>query len=197
MISHLLDFFNLSSIKFTLKEKKRRLKEILHIACVWRWQLSRLPSRQSADIVFYYLGRKSEREVPISYLGLNEQNKPTASIKAKAVVSEFPMPGAICLPFCLSTVILLKNRTPEEVLMGFEKRKRRLINSQTSQFKLEKITTAEDVVRLNEAMLMPYANAKFGLGAYNFPEQKLLEMTFKTGQFNLCSTRCWQRKPYS
>ena len=185
MINQLLDFFNQSSINFTLKEKKRRLKEILRLTCVWRWQFKRLPSSKSVDIAFYYLGRKSEREGAISYLRLTEPINSAASIKAKAVVSEFPMPGAICLPLYLSTVIPLKNRTLGEVLMGFEKRKRQLINSQASQFKLQKVTTSEDVIRLNQTMLMPYANAKYGHAAYNFPVQKLTEMTFKSGQFNL------------
>ncbi len=190
MINLLLKLFSQASIKFILKEKKHRLKEILHLACLWRWQLSKLPNSKSASVAFYYLGRKSERDSAIGFLGLNESNidasnKAAVRIPTSALVSELPIHGAICLPLSLSTVIPLKNRMLEDILMGFEKRKRRLINSQVSDFKLEKVTTVEEVIRLNEKMLMPYANARYGHGAYNFPLQQLLEMTFKTGQFNL------------
>lgn len=185
MINPFFKFFNQASIRFILKEKKHRLKEMLRLAYVWRWQLSRLPNSQSGDVAFYYLGRKSQRAGAINFLGLDELNQSTARIKKKALVSELPIPGAICLPLYLSTVISLKNRTIEDILMGFEKRKRRLINSQGANFKLEKVTTIEDVIRLNQEMLIPYANARYGRGAYNFPLPQLMQMTFKTGQFNL------------
>ena len=185
ILNSVSDYFKQTSIYFTLKEKKHRLKDILRIACVWRWQLNRLPNSQSVDARFYYLGRKSELEGIVSYLGLAEPIDSAANIKAKAIVSELPIPGAICLPLNLSTVIPLKNRTPDDVLIGFEKRKRRLINSQISQFRLEKISIVEEIIRLNQTVLIPYANARFGRGAYLFPMQQLIEMTFKTGQFNL------------
>ena len=185
LINHLLNFLNLTSLKFTLREKKLRLKEVVRLAYFWRWQVSRLPNSNSMDIAFCYLGRKSELAGAINFLGLNNSNKTATNIKARALVSEFPIPGAICLPLSLSTVVPLKNRTVDDVLMGFEKRKRRLINSQISNFELKKVTTVEDVIRLDQEMLKPYAKDRYGPGAYNFPLQQLLEMAFKTGQFNL------------
>lgn len=184
-INHLLNFFNLTSLKFTLRERELRLKEVIRLAYFWRWQVSRLPNSNSMDIAFCYLGRKSELAGAINFLGLNNSNKTAAMSNTRAIVSEFPIPGAICLPLSLSTVIPLKNRTVDDVLMGFEKRKRRLINSQVSNFKLEKVSTIEDIIRLDQEMLRPYSKARHGSSAYNFPIEQLTEMAFVRGQFNL------------
>ena len=198
-MNQLLTSLQQPSIKFFLKEKKHRLKQIIRLVYSWRWQFSSLPSSKSSDVKFYYLGRKSERTNTISFLGLDDLNasstisnsnsisdcKTTATSKAKVLVSEMPFPGAICLPLNLSTVISLKNQTIDDILMGFEKRKRRLINCQVANFKLKKVTNIDDVIRLNEQMLKPFANARYGQGAYHFPIEQLIEMTFKTGQFNL------------
>ena len=74
LINHLLKFFNLISLKFTLREKKLRLEEIMRLAYFWRWQASRLPNSNSMGITFCYLGRKSELAGAINFLGLNNSN---------------------------------------------------------------------------------------------------------------------------
>lgn len=174
-----------SSIKFRLKEKKNRLKELIRLACIWRWQLARLPDSNTSDFAFYYLGRKSERETAIAILGLHNMHAIASRVKERVLVSEIPIPGAICLPQYLTTIIPLKNRTIDEVLMQFEKRKRRFINHSISDFQLIKVTEAKDVVRLNEQMIRPYASARYGEGVYHIPLDKIKEMAFNTGQFSL------------
>jgi hypothetical protein len=185
MTNHLFKLFSLASIEFNLQEKKHRLKEIMRLACFWHWQLTRISNSKLNDVAFYYFGRKFEREGAISLLGLNDLNTPTLSIKTNALVSEFPIPSAICLPLYLTTVIQLESRTLNDILMRLQKEKRRLINSQASNYKLKKVTTVEDVIRLDQEMLRPFANARYGRGAYNLPLQQLIEMTFNTGHFYL------------
>ena len=199
MMNQLLTSVHQPSSNFFLKEKKHRLKQIIRLVYSWRWQFSSLPNSKSAAVKFYYIGRKSERANAISFLGLDDLNtsstisnnnsisacKTTSNSKAKVLVSELPFPGAICLPLNLSTVIQLENRRLEDIFMGLEREKRRLVNSQAIDFKLKKVTTIEEVMRLDQEMLRPFANARYGHGAYNFPLQQLIEMTFKTGYFYL------------
>ena len=185
LTTQLQKILNQTSIKFFLKEKRYRFKELVRLARFWSWQFKRLPNCKSVNIAFNYWGRKSERAGAINFLGLDDSIKIDALIKPSVIVSEFPIPGATCLPLHLSTVIQLENRTLEDILMGFQKEKRRLINSQASNYKLKKVTTIKEVMRLDLEMLRPFANARYGRGAYNFPLQQLIDMTFNTGHFYL------------
>jgi hypothetical protein len=184
-----------ASLEFSLRQKKCRLKELIQVAKLWQWIFKQLPNNDLLNVKFNYLGRKSACDGATAILGLHQQNTNLLNLpgsysaadkkQGQALVSEFPILGSICLPIYLATSITLKNRNINDLLLGFDKRKRRLINSKIAEFELKKVTTIEDVSRLNEHMLKPYANFRHGPGAYNFPINQLAEMAFKSGQFNL------------
>lgn len=71
------------------------------------------------------------------------------------------------------------------MLLGFEKRKRRLVNNAASGFLLKQVTDVNEVTRLNQEMLMPYASARYGEAVYQLPLKQVIEMAFKTGQLHL------------
>lgn len=173
------------SLRFSLREKKHRLKELLRLACIWRWQFIKLPSSIRSEFAFYYLGRKSQSEMAMGILGIDGSDAIATKVKQKVLVSEFPIPGAICLPHFLTMIIPLKNRTLDEILMDYEKRKSKFLRNQRSDFVLITVTEVEEILRLDQEMLRPYALARYGEHVYQLPISEVMDMAMETGRFHL------------
>ena len=173
------------SIKYEIKELKNRIKELLKLACIWRYQLKAFSVSKFSHTKFYYFGLKSRQEEALQMLGLDSSYAALEAIKQRAFISEIPIPGSICIPQNLTSIIPLKNRSLDEVLMGFEKRKRRFINKAASGFVLNQITDIKDVARLNQEMLMPYASHRYGAHVNQYPFEFIAGMATKYGQLHL------------
>ena len=78
-----------SSIKFSLTEKKNRMKELIRLACIWRWQFARLADSNTSDFAFFYLGRKSECETAKAILGLHNKHAIAGGVKKKCLSARF------------------------------------------------------------------------------------------------------------
>jgi hypothetical protein len=172
------------SFKHAFKEKKNRLKELIRLTCLWRYRLSALVHNKFNGVKFYYFGLKSHQNTAIFMLGLDSQQASLGRAKQSVYVSEIPLPGSICIPLNLTSLIPLKNKSMDEVLLGFEKRKRKIANKGISDFTLKQVTDVNDVNRLNQEMLMPYA-ARHGEAAYQLPLRQVMEMAFKYGRLHL------------
>lgn len=173
------------SFNYRLKESKNHIKALVRLACFWQYRLNIFNHNKITDAKFYYFGRKSQRDTPISMLGLDSSRVISKNNKQYAFISEIPIPGSVCIPHSLSSIIPLKDRSLGEVLLGFEKRKRRLINNSISGFLLTQVTDINEVTRLNQEMLKPYASARYGEAVYQLPLQQVMEMALKTGQLHL------------
>lgn len=118
-------------------------------------------------------------------MGLDSLDAMLENNKNRAFISEIPLPGSICVPYNLTNVILLKNRTIDEVLLGFEKRKRRFVNKAATSFLLKQVTDVKDVARLNEEMLMPYASNRYGKAVVHLQSEFVMGMALKYGKLHL------------
>jgi hypothetical protein len=172
------------SFKYAIKERWSRLKEIAGLACIWRYQLSTLAHSKFNDIRFRYFGLRSHREAIALMLNLNALPF-TSNASQSVLISEIPLPGAICIPNYLASMIPLKNKSIAEVLSGFEKSRRKFVNKAGSRFRLKQITDLNDVARLNQDMLMPYASARHGKTVVHLSWQQVMGMAFEYGQLHL------------
>lgn len=173
------------SFKYAIKERGYRLREITGLACIWRYQLNALAHSKFSDARFYYFGLRSHHEMVTLILNLDHASAVKGNAKQKIFVSEIPLPGSIRIPHNLTSMIPLKNRSIDEVLLGFEKSKRKFVNKVASNFLLKQVTDIKDVTRLNQDMLMPYAFARHGDTVVQLSWQQVLGMAFEYGQLHL------------
>jgi hypothetical protein len=137
------------------------------------------------DVKFCFFGLKLHREVVTSMLDLDSSPVVSGKAKQRAFISEIPLPGSICIPHNITSIIPLKNRSLDEVLMGFEKSKRRSINNAASGYLLKQITDIKEVCRLNQEMLIPYALARHGKTVIQLQLEFVTGMATKYGRLHL------------
>lgn len=118
-------------------------------------------------------------------LGLDSQQLSLGSAKQSAFISEIPLLGSICIPHNLTSLITLKNQSLEDIVLGFQKRKRKYFNKAASGYLLKIVTDINDVARINQEMLIPYAANRYGKAAYQLPWQDVMDMAFKSGKLHL------------
>ena len=118
-------------------------------------------------------------------LGLDSSHTVLDNIKQRAYVSEIPIPKSICIPHYVTSMIPLRNRSLDEVLMGFEKSKRKFVNKAASRFLLKQVTNIKDLARLNHEMLMPYASARHEENVVQLSLEHIMGMAFDYGQLHL------------
>lgn len=174
---------NLSS-NHAFKERKNKLKAFIQLVCIWRYQLNTLMHNKLSGVKFHYFGLKSHQALIASILNLDSPHSASNNANLKAFVSEIPLQGSICIPHDLSSMIPLKNKSLDEVVLSFEKSKRKLINKGLAGYTLKQVTNAHDLTRLNEKMLIPYA-ARYGKAAYQLPIQQVTDMAFKYGRLHV------------
>lgn len=173
------------SFKYTLKAYKRRLSELLRLACLWQYQQAVFSHRKFSNIKFHFFGLKSHREAAALMLDLDSPPAISGNIKHNAFISEIPLPGSICIPHNLTSLIPLKNRSLDEILMGFEKSKRKSVKHAASGFLLRQVTDIKEIARLNQEMLIPYAVARHGTNVVQLQWEFVMGMAFKYGQLHL------------
>jgi hypothetical protein len=173
-----------SSFRHAFAERKNKLKELLRLACIWRYRLNVFTHSKFHGVRFHYFGLKSHQDTAILLLDLDSQQASLGHKKQSAFISEIPLPGSICIPHNLTSLIPLKNKSMDEVLLGFEKRKRKIVNQCIASYTLKPVTDINDVTRLNQEMLMPYA-ARHGEGTYQLPLRQVMGMALKYGRFHL------------
>ena len=173
------------SFIYALKVKKRQLKELARLTCIWCYRLTTLTHSKFSNLSFHYFGLKSHQDAVFQILGLDSAHVVLENLKQRAFISEIPIPGSICIPFNLSSMIPLKNRSIDEISMGFDKKKRKLVNKDVSRFSLKQVSDIKEVARLNQEMLIPYASHRHGKGAYQLPSEFVIKMALNSGALNL------------
>ena len=183
--SRVYRYFLSRSLKDSIKELRNKLRELIHLACIWRYHLCVLKHSKFSDVGFYFFGLKLHQEAATSMLDLDYPSVTDGRSRLRAFISVIPLPGSIRIPHNLTSIITLKNKSIDEVLMGFEKSKRRSVANAASGFLLKQVTEIKDVTRLNEEMLIPYASARHGKAVVQLQLEFVMGMAFKYGQLHL------------
>ena len=173
------------SFKYAIKDCKDRLKELIQLAYVWRYQFGLFSHNEFSNVKFYFIGLKSHQEAATLMLDLDSSPALSGDTKQRAFITGIPLLGSICIPHNLTSLIPLKNRSLDEVLMGFEKTKRRTINNAASGYLLNQISDIKEVYRLNQEMLMPYALARHGKTVIQLTLEFVAGMATKYGRLHL------------
>ncbi|HSI24909.1 MAG TPA: hypothetical protein VK952_04750 [Methylotenera sp.] len=173
------------SIIYALKAKKNQFKALVQLACLWRYRLVMFTHSKFSQTKFYYFGLKAHRDMAFRLLGLDAGHAVSEGIKQRAFISQIPIPGSIRIPHYLTSLIPLKNRSLDEILIELDKGKRKLINKEASDFSLQQVTDINEVARLNQEMLMPYASHRHGKGAYQLPWKMVMKMALNQGALYL------------
>lgn len=141
-----------------IKVQRRRL-------AFWNWRLTRLPRGRDADLDVYHVGSQDGRIFAADLLAKpRDTAPPTAPARATAWITDFPMPGAFCVPRYVSTVVPL-DRTLEQYLAGLDSELRRRIRKQLPITRVERATDPAQIEFAEQQMLRPYAAARRGEGA--------------------------------
>jgi hypothetical protein len=75
------------------------------------------------------------------------------------IVSEVPSPGALRVPHCLNTIVML-GRPLEEIIAGYDSELRRLIRKRRSNYSIRNELNDAEIDRIDVEMLKPYATAR-------------------------------------
>ncbi|MDO8989408.1 MAG: GNAT family N-acetyltransferase [Sideroxyarcus sp.] len=157
------------STRFELRESAAWLREQLDRACLWRWEIVRLPQRHGSPHEIVYVGRKAHRVELANTLptisGVFDTNQANATQSSQTVfVSEMPIPGALCVPQFLNTIIPL-GRPIEAILAEYDDKLHRSLLKQRLRYHLRQARSTEEVDQAYRDMLHPFAAARHGNSA--------------------------------
>ncbi|CAG0963586.1 hypothetical protein MTYP_00864 [Methylophilaceae bacterium] len=173
-------------MRFKLGEFKNYFNAISSLACLWRWELTKLPPKQGSRLSYYYLGRKDQRDMAKAILSIDGYDFEQADWH-KVLVSEFPIPGALKLPQYLSTVLPLRGRTLDELLSNFEKQKRKFLRNHRADYDYRQVLQDEEIRRLDMEMITPFASARYGDGVVHLQSNDVERMAKEAGKLHLVS----------
>jgi hypothetical protein len=134
-----------------------------------------------------YIGRKAQRELAKTLLKVDgdlETSVAKVDISNRTVlVSEISVPGALSVPWKLSTIIPL-GRTIDEITAGYGKSVRQFLRTHRTGYHIQQVFSDAEIDRANREMLQPYAMARHGAGAGHFPTDSVRRLAKKLGRLD-------------
>lgn len=183
-----MKYLNSSSLKLKLKYLFGWFKEQVARFSIWHWEVARFPLYLTGKNHALYVGRKSQRDIIRSILGKNKKDNNGEERKGVAgelvVVTDFPSPGALCVPLLLNSVVPL-NRSIEEIISNFHSQLRRDLKKNRARYYLKKIISDSEIDHADDYMLKPYALARHGESASQIISKEVRRMGQSYGQFDL------------
>ena len=171
-INHIKTFVS-PSLRFEIRQNKERASHFLARLYFWQWRSVKFAFSTTNPTTIHYKGRLKNKPILLSLLGLDTDLYNSASASAGASVSEkgaevlvteYPMRDAICIPFCLITIIQL-GRPVEDIMASYSKSLRQSINSDRPNYHYMAIDELAAVDEVERNMLKPYASARHDIGA--------------------------------
>jgi hypothetical protein len=176
------------STRFMLREGIAWLRELRSRACLWRWEIAKLPQRSNSTYETFYLGRKSNRELAKALLGIHGNvatHQGGANISnCSAFISEAPIPGALRVP-CYLRVIIPLGRPFETITAEFDDKLRRVLRNQRGSYRTQHTLNNAEIDRANQELLQPYAIARHGAAAAQISATEVHRMAQNTGRLDL------------
>lgn len=158
------------SLKKELRENKERLSVFLKSLCFWKHEIFVFSVGETNPAKIRFRGRLESVPALKALLGIRNSNVDAKVRRSNDLdeifVYELPVPGALCVPQCLSTMVKL-DKPIEDILADYSRSLRRSITKQAPKFRYEVVTEDAEIEGINKTMLMPYAEARHDLGAYH------------------------------
>ena len=155
-----------ASIKYQYRELAARGYLLLSRLYFWQWGTYTFSLSENSSTTIRFLGRKKQLPVLISLLTNADAKHQTEDFMDSVAVYEVPVPKALCIPYCLSTVVKL-DKPIEEIMASYSRSLRRSIQKQSANFHYKEVTDPAEVDVVNQTMLRPYAFARNGDGAHH------------------------------
>lgn len=176
------------SLRSELREAAACLREQLERACLWRWKIVKFKLRNDSPFSILYVGRKNNLEKAKALLVANRdlESNPIGKGGAERMVfvCDMPFPGALCVPFLLSSIIPL-HRSIEEITANFHSQLRRDLRKYLTSYRLQQVLDSDEIERIDREMLRPYAIARHGIGASQIDPDEVKKVAQKYGRLDL------------
>lgn len=156
------------SMRFELRESVAWLQERHDRACLWRWEIARLPQLNNSPYSILYVCRKVHREVAKILLGgkgVIDTDQTGTNLSSRTVfVSEMPVPGALRVPQYLRAIVSL-GRPVEEIMAGYDGELRRSLRKHRARYRMQQALGDAEIDHAVREMIQPYARAGLGSSA--------------------------------
>ena len=180
------------SMRYEIRNASNWLRDILGRACFWRWEIVRFRLQSESPYEILYIGRKTQREMAKLLIGgkspgnspLAEGEPEPAASNHVVVVSEVRTSGALSVPLYLSAVVPL-GRSIEEITTKYDSELRRNIRKNRPRYRMVQTLLDEEIEKADREMLRPYATARQGIHAAQFPTQEVLRIAKTVGRLDL------------
>jgi len=175
-------------MRFELREAAAWLREQLGRACIWRWEIVRLPQHVGRPYDVLYVGRKSHRELVKALLradGGADASKVGYHPSSRTVfIGEMPVPGALRVPWYLRAIVPL-GKPIEEITAGYDSELRRSLRKHRARYRMRQALDDADIDRADRDMLQPYAKARHGTAVAQVSPDMVRKIAKKVGRLDL------------
>ena len=180
------------STRYEIRLLASQVREVLGRACVWRWEVARFRLQQESPYEILYIGRKQQREMAKLLIGGKAPgNAPVAASSAApdasnhvVVVSEMPTTGALSVPHYLSAVVPL-GRALDDITARYDSELRRSIRKNRPLYQMRQALSDEEIAMADSQLLRPYATARQGIHAAQFPTDDVFRIAKSVGRLDL------------
>ena len=180
------------SMRYEMRNAANWSRDILGRACFWRWEIARFRLQSQSPYEILYIGRKTQRAMAKLLIGgkssgnaamAEGESQPSASNQV-VVVSEMPTSGALSVPLYLSAVVPL-GRSIEEITTKYDSELRRNIRKNRPRYRMVQALLDDEIEKADKSMLRPYAEARQGIHAAQFPSAEVLRIAKTVGRLDL------------
>lgn len=159
-------------------------------ACFWHWEVARFRLQQQSPYEILYIGRKQQREMAKLLIGGKVQQQapapegPAGSVPSRVVVSELPTLGALSVPHYLSAVVPL-GRSLDDITARYDSELRRSIRKNRPLYQMRQTLSDDEIAMADRDLLRPYASARQGIHAAQFPTEEVFRLAKGVGRLDL------------
>ncbi|MCE1051962.1 GNAT family N-acetyltransferase [Pseudomonas alloputida] len=180
------------SMRYEIRLLASKMREMMARACLWRWEVARFRPQQESPYEILYIGRKQQREMAKLLIGGKGQGSAsivdgasaTAAASHVVVISEMPTSGALSVPHYLSAVVPL-GRPLEDITARYDSELRRSIRKNRPLYHMRQALSDEEIAMADRDLLRPYASARQGIHAAQFPTEEVFRIAKSVGRLDL------------
>jgi hypothetical protein len=149
------------SLKFEIKYKFNATVSLIKSFYFWNWRKISFFTNDTEETAVLFFGNARNKWPLMALLGLtpNDNNFVCSEFKNRALITDFPLPNALCVPATLATIVPL-NRSIDDILATYSRSLRRSIVGQRADYHYETVNDLDKIVATEAELLKPYANAR-------------------------------------
>lgn len=176
------------SLRYEARVAATWLREQSSRACLWKWEANLFSLRPDSPYDIMYIGRKDQRDLAKALLNANQDNAINSAYRhgseRRVIVCEMPIPGALCVPSYLSSIVPL-GRPIEEITSNYHSQLRRELKKNRTRYRLQQVLDSAEIERVDRDMLRPYAIARHYEGAAQLELDEVKGMAQEYGRLDL------------